>query len=188
MPHPAVGRIPSSLRSRVPTPDPVLRGLLPEGPASARSRFAAHWLHHSAGLGQVDHPQPGAPPDPGSDPGTDGSPRSGMAARLQSTPCCASGAFFDARTRSGPAAGSLGRIFTRLLATLVRGYQLFISPVLPSACRFHPTCSEYMRQAIIAHGPFRGVALGLMRLGKCHPWHDGGVDPVPPPPLENRHG
>lgn len=187
MPHPAVGRIPSSLRSRVSTPDPVLRGVLSQGPATARSRFTADRLHDSPGAGQIDHPQPGASPHPGSDSSEDGSPRAGMAARLQSPSCCSPGAVCDPGTRSGPTTRSLGNLLTGLLTTLVRGYQLFISPVLPSACRFHPTCSEYMRQAIVAHGPFRGVALGLKRLGKCHPWHEGGLDPVPTP-LENRHG
>lgn len=51
--------------------------------------------------------------------------------------------------------------------------------MLRSACRFHPTCSEYMHEAILRHGSARGLWLGLKRLGKCHPFHAGGVDPVP---------
>jgi hypothetical protein len=58
-------------------------------------------------------------------------------------------------------------------------YKRVISPLLPSACRFYPTCSEYMRQAIQLHGPAHGVWLGLKRLGRCHPFHEGGFDPVP---------
>ena len=50
--------------------------------------------------------------------------------------------------------------------------------MLPSACRFHPTCSEYMMEAVGKHGTPRGVWLGLQRLAKCHPFHQGGVDPV----------
>jgi uncharacterized protein len=65
-----------------------------------------------------------------------------------------------------------------LLIALLRGYKLFISPWLPSACRFRPTCSEYMLEAITEHGPIRGVWLGLKRLGRCHPFHEGGYDPV----------
>ncbi len=58
-------------------------------------------------------------------------------------------------------------------------YKRWISPALPSACRFHPTCSEYMRQAVERHGAARGAVLGAWRLCKCHPLHDGGLDPVP---------
>ena len=57
-------------------------------------------------------------------------------------------------------------------------YQLCISPLLPSACRFYPTCSEYMAQAVEKHGAWRGVWMGTKRLAKCHPFHAGGVDPV----------
>lgn len=62
---------------------------------------------------------------------------------------------------------------------LLRGYKLLISPWLPSACRFHPTCSVYMRDAIELHGVVRGIWLGVRRLSKCHPFHKGGFDPVP---------
>jgi putative membrane protein insertion efficiency factor len=60
----------------------------------------------------------------------------------------------------------------------LRVYKLCISPLLPSACRFYPTCSEYMRQAVEKHGVGRGVWMGTKRLAKCHPFHAGGVDPV----------
>jgi len=63
------------------------------------------------------------------------------------------------------------------LATL-RFYKRWISPMLPSACRFHPTCSVYMMDAIAAHGLLRGLWMGLRRIGKCHPFHEGGFDPV----------
>lgn len=62
---------------------------------------------------------------------------------------------------------------------LLHFYKWAISPFLPSACRFHPTCSEYMMQAVERHGVIRGVFLGLKRLGRCHPFHAGGMDPVP---------
>jgi len=65
-----------------------------------------------------------------------------------------------------------------LLIRLLTAYKRWISPLLPSACRFHPTCSEYMCEAVQRHGTARGVWLGLKRLGKCHPLHEGGVDPV----------
>ncbi len=65
-----------------------------------------------------------------------------------------------------------------LVIGLLRIYKHWISPMLPSACRFHPTCSEYMMEAVSKHGTLRGVWLGLQRLAKCHPFHQGGVDPV----------
>jgi putative membrane protein insertion efficiency factor len=61
---------------------------------------------------------------------------------------------------------------------LIRIYKLIVSPLLPSACRFHPTCSEYMKDAIEKHGVVKGVGRGLRRLSRCHPFHEGGFDPV----------
>ncbi len=66
-----------------------------------------------------------------------------------------------------------------LIAVIIRGYQLLISPILPAACRFYPSCSEYARQAFMKHGPFKGLTLTCKRLAKCHPYHPGGVDHVP---------
>jgi putative membrane protein insertion efficiency factor len=65
-----------------------------------------------------------------------------------------------------------------LLTALLRSYKQWISPCLPVACRFQPTCSEYMLQAVERYGAVRGVRLGLLRLLKCHPFHAGGFDPV----------
>lgn len=68
----------------------------------------------------------------------------------------------------------------RLIVGLIRGYQYVLSPWVGSQCRFTPTCSEYARQAVITHGALKGSWLALRRLGRCHPWHPGGHDPVPP--------
>jgi uncharacterized protein len=65
-----------------------------------------------------------------------------------------------------------------LVIGLLRLYKGLISPLLPSACRFYPTCSDYARQAVEKHGVPRGVWLGLKRLCRCHPFHQGGFDPV----------
>lgn len=62
---------------------------------------------------------------------------------------------------------------------LVRIYQWSVSPLIGPRCRFHPTCSDYAVEALSRHGALRGAGLALRRLSKCHPWHPGGVDPVP---------
>lgn len=67
----------------------------------------------------------------------------------------------------------------RVLIGLVKGYRLLISPMLPPSCRFYPTCSEYAVEALSQHGAFKGGWLTLRRLGRCHPFCAGGVDPVP---------
>ena len=65
-----------------------------------------------------------------------------------------------------------------LILLILGGYKRFVSPLLPSACRFHPTCSQYMREAVEKYGARRGVWLGLRRLARCHPLNPGGLDPV----------
>ena len=70
---------------------------------------------------------------------------------------------------------------SRLLLLLLRAYKLAISPYLGNNCRFYPSCSDYAAQAIRLHGPLKGCALAGVRLCKCHPWHAGGLDPVPQP-------
>ncbi|MCW5619877.1 MAG: membrane protein insertion efficiency factor YidD [Burkholderiales bacterium] len=66
----------------------------------------------------------------------------------------------------------IGVVFIRL-------YQYTLSPLLGQRCRFHPSCSDYAIEALSKHGSLRGCWLSLRRLSKCHPWHPGGVDPVP---------
>lgn len=65
------------------------------------------------------------------------------------------------------------------LAWLLTAYHRIVSPLLPAACRFHPTCSLYAAESVRRHGMWRGGALALRRLGRCHPFSLGGVDPVP---------
>jgi len=65
-----------------------------------------------------------------------------------------------------------------ILIYLVRGYQLFISPLLPKTCRFYPTCSEYFIQAVRKYGALKGTWLGIKRILKCHPFNPGGYDPL----------
>ena len=66
-----------------------------------------------------------------------------------------------------------------LLIWLIKGYRFFISPLLPPACRFQPTCSMYAIQAIERFGVVRGSWMAIMRILRCHPFHPGGYDPVP---------
>jgi putative membrane protein insertion efficiency factor len=65
------------------------------------------------------------------------------------------------------------------LILVVRGYQLWISPLLPPACRYYPTCSAYAIEALEKHGAITGSWLALKRIARCHPFHVGGYDPVP---------
>jgi len=62
------------------------------------------------------------------------------------------------------------------LVLLARCYQAVLRPILPRACRFHPSCSEYFILAVRKYGPVRGAWKGVRRIGHCHPWHPGGVD------------
>jgi putative membrane protein insertion efficiency factor len=64
----------------------------------------------------------------------------------------------------------------RLLAASFLAYKRWVSPLLPPACRFVPTCSEYARLAVLRHGAVRGLGLTVLRLARCHPFHPGGVD------------
>lgn len=65
------------------------------------------------------------------------------------------------------------------LLLLIRAYQVAISPMLGNRCRFEPSCSEYSMDALRRHGLCRGSMLAARRVGRCHPWHPGGYDPVP---------
>lgn len=71
-------------------------------------------------------------------------------------------------------------MIARALALLVRFYRAAISPLLPASCRFAPSCSAYALEALERHGALRGSVLAARRICRCHPFHPGGVDPVPP--------
>jgi putative membrane protein insertion efficiency factor len=68
----------------------------------------------------------------------------------------------------------------RILLAVISAYRVLLSPLLGASCRFYPTCSTYAIEAIETHGAARGTWLAVKRILKCHPWHPGGVDPVPP--------
>ena len=69
---------------------------------------------------------------------------------------------------------------TTIMLVLIQLYRWILSPFIGGQCRFYPTCSIYAREAIKLHGPWRGSVLAAKRLGRCHPLHPGGNDPVPP--------
>lgn len=75
---------------------------------------------------------------------------------------------------------AVGQAVQKFLIGVVKAYRLLLSPWLGSACRFEPTCSVYALQALETHGAGLGSYLTLKRLGRCHPWCDGGLDPIPP--------
>jgi putative membrane protein insertion efficiency factor len=78
------------------------------------------------------------------------------------------------------AAGAVSRAVVAGLVLLVRGYQKLISPLIGPHCRFAPTCSQYAIEALAQHGVVRGVGLAVRRILRCHPFAEGGLDPVPP--------
>jgi hypothetical protein len=78
------------------------------------------------------------------------------------------------------AAGAVSRTIVAGLVVLVRGYQKLISPLIGPHCRFAPTCSQYAIEALAQHGVVRGLGLAVRRILRCHPFAEGGLDPVPP--------
>ena len=80
----------------------------------------------------------------------------------------------------------LNKVATFPLLILIRGYQLIISPLLGSNCRFMPTCSEYAMESLRSHGLIKGSYLTIKRIGKCHPWGGHGYDPIPTKKVENK--
>ena len=70
-------------------------------------------------------------------------------------------------------------ISSKIIIQLIKAYRLILSPWLGNHCRFYPSCSAYAIEAIQQHGTVRGSWLAIKRLACCHPWHEGGVDPVP---------
>jgi uncharacterized protein len=73
----------------------------------------------------------------------------------------------------------LKKILIYPFVLLIKGYQSFLSPLLPPSCRYQPTCSQYTLEALKKHGLFKGGWLGVKRISKCHPWGGSGYDPIP---------
>jgi putative membrane protein insertion efficiency factor len=75
---------------------------------------------------------------------------------------------------------TLRKVPARVVAAPIVAYRRWISPALPARCRFYPSCSAYALEAVRTHGAIRGIGLAIWRLLRCHPFHPGGFDPVPP--------
>ena len=82
----------------------------------------------------------------------------------------------------------MNKLLRRLAILPIRIYQKIISPLLPGVCRYRPSCSEYMAEAIQTHGIVQGLYLGTRRLLRCHPWGGSGYDPVPPKEKPDKKG
>ncbi|MBT3010934.1 MAG: membrane protein insertion efficiency factor YidD [Candidatus Thiodiazotropha sp. (ex Lucina aurantia)] len=76
----------------------------------------------------------------------------------------------------------------RIVISLIKLYQTILSPFVGQHCRFYPSCSTYALEALEKHGTLQGLWLSIKRVSRCHPWHEGGVDPVPEPRKKQLHG
>ena len=174
MPHFAVGSIQTGLRKGFPSSVVLLRRVLLGWGDGCW--WSASGFHHSARTGKGRFSQSTAPQNPRTDPSAMAFAGDSVERRGESAP--------SRRPSQYPATAARDRTSFRpvsaALLVILRGYKLLISPLLPSACRFYPTCSCYMHDAIGTHGAGRGIYYGIRRLLKCHPWHPGGIDPVPP--------
>lgn len=74
---------------------------------------------------------------------------------------------------------TMSNLLKRLMCGMIRFYQRFISPLFPPSCRYYPTCSAYAYESITRYGPLKGGSLAVKRILRCHPFHEGGYDPVP---------
>ena len=167
----AVERFPKGLRRGDSVCRPSVRGFL-----SARSApgGSPHRIHHATRLGQGGGAESHQTAGPRGRPPAARPVEPTVLHRHQSTA--------QSVERSGGGVAPRSRETVSPLQWIVIGplrfYKRFVSPALPSACRFHPTCSEYMREAVERYGAARGVWMGLRRVVRCHPFHSGGFDPV----------
>jgi uncharacterized protein len=167
----AIDGFPKSLRRGNALCESSVRGFL--SPRAAAGR-ASNRLHHAARPWQGSGAEPHTAARSRSRAPAAGSAEPRVVHRLQSTA--------QSTDRSGggsaPRSGATLSPLQRLIAGGLRLYKLCISPFLPSRCRYLPTCSDYMREAVERYGAVRGTWMGLRRVARCHPFHAGGFDPV----------
>ena len=140
-----------------------------------RGAWAKNWFHDTACAGRRSGAEPHQTANPGSRAASFG------ASERRVVDCDQSAEKSSGVPVSGDRAGDRPSLSALqfVIAGALRCYKVALSPMLPSSCRFYPTCSAYMHEAVIKYGAGRGVWLGLKRLVKCHPFHHGGVDRVP---------
>lgn len=156
---------------------PLFRGLHAAAPcrAGAPGGWSTYWIHDSACCRQGGNAEPYPASDTGDVAHATGPDRSFLRHCFESAADCGR----SVRGRFNAICRTAGGEMPRLtVIALLRFYKTAISPWLPSACRFHPTCSEYMMQAVERYGASRGIWLGLKRLARCQPFCAGGYDPV----------
>jgi uncharacterized protein len=170
-PSAAITGFSKGLRVGYPLLRPSVCGLLRAGTEKLRT---ANWFYSppQTRLGRGAQP-PQAPVSRGRS-RQSGSAESAVLHRHQSAPQSSQRPSAGSGARSGTAVSPVQWLVIQAL----RAYKFAVSPMLPAACRFHPSCSEYMREAVEKYGALRGGWMGLRRLARCHPFHAGGFDPV----------
>jgi uncharacterized protein len=170
-PSAAISRFPKGLRAGHPFLQPAVRSLLFSGSGNPGTAFR---LYRSPQAGNGSGPESPQAAVSGSCPLRAGSAESAVPHRHQSAAQSSECALAGTRPRSGSSSSSMQWLVIRAL----RAYKFAVSPLLPAACRYYPSCSDYMREAVERYGAARGVWMGLRRLARCHPFHAGGFDPV----------
>lgn len=167
----AISGFPEGLRPGRTLHQPFFCGFLPARDAAG---WTSHWVHDAPRPRQIRQTESHQAAGSRGRPSVPGSAQPTVVHRNQSAAESARCAGRGSAPRSRAPFSPLQWV---LIGTL-RFYKSFISPVLPSACRFYPTCSDYMRDAVERYGALKGVWMGLRRLARCHPFHAGGFDPV----------
>ena len=182
-PYRATAGASSPLTSLPSLPEPLMASHGLESPRVGRSEIRSHAIDGSeSSVSPIGTSEPvsTARSTSWSSPVPVESPPHGLRPKTSSTPRSGGGTVED--DHDGPPS-TIERpgLVARLLLLVLHLYKRLISPLLPPACRFYPTCSEYALGAVRQHGALRGAGYAMRRVCRCHPWNPGGHDPVPGP-------